>query len=72
MHLEESGLANKENVPVDVVLANMVRAPVLEVIHNLVREIHLITHEAHHVEGKHLFCHEQCLLGVCSATTSTI
>lgn len=51
-HLKQSGLANKENVPWDGGLASSGGAPVLDVIRRLVHEIHVITHEAHKVEGK--------------------
>ena len=51
-HLKASGLANKENVPWDGGLANSAGAPVLDVIRRLVREIHVVTDEAHKVEGQ--------------------
>ena len=50
-HLKQSGLANKENVPWDGGIANSAGAPVLDIIRRLVHEIHVITHEAHKVEG---------------------
>ncbi|DBA71038.1 TPA: hypothetical protein ACH3X2_011465 [Trebouxia sp. C0005] len=50
-HLKQSGLANKAHVPWDGGLANSAGAPVLDVIRRLVHEIHVITHEAHKVEG---------------------
>jgi len=60
--LKQSGLANKENVPWDGGIANSAAAPVLDVIRRLVHEIHVITHEAHKVEGTP-FSHT----GVCCA-----
>ena len=51
-HLKQSGLANKENVPWDGGIADPTTAPALEVIRRLVHEIHVITHEAHKVEGE--------------------
>lgn len=50
-HLKQSGLANKAHVPWDGGLANAAGAAALEVIRRLVHEIHVITHEAHKVEG---------------------
>ena len=47
-HLKQSGLDNKENVPWDGGRAN---PAVLDVIRHLVHEIHIITHEAHRMEG---------------------
>ncbi len=52
-HLKQSGLANKAHVPWDGGVANTAGAPVLDVIRRLVHEIHVITHEAHKVEGMH-------------------
>lgn len=52
-HLKQSGLDNKENVPWDGGMAN---PAVLEVIRHLVHEIHIITHEAHRIEGLHPPC----------------
>lgn len=52
-HLKQSGLDNKENVPWDGGMAN---PAVLEVIGHLVHEIHIITHEAHRMEGVYLPC----------------
>lgn len=59
-HLKQSGLANKENVPWDGGIANPAAAPVLDVICRLVHEIHVITHEAHKLEG--MGCHLGTLL----------
>ena len=53
-HLKQSGLANKAHVPWDGGPANTAGAAALEVIRRLVHEIHVITHEAHKVEGMHL------------------
>ncbi|DBB00143.1 TPA: hypothetical protein ACH3X1_013988 [Trebouxia sp. C0004] len=50
-HLKQSGLANKTHVPWDGGLATTAGAPVLDIIRRLVHEIHVITHEAHKVEG---------------------
>ena len=50
-HLKQSGLANKEHVPWDGGIANPAAAPVLDVIRRLVHDIHVITHEAHKLEG---------------------
>ena len=47
-HLKQSGLDNKENVPWDGGRAN---PAALEVVRHLVHEIHIITHEAHRLEG---------------------
>ncbi len=52
-HLKQSGLANKAHVPWDGGVANTAGAPVMDVIRRLVHEIHVITHEAHKVEGMH-------------------
>ena len=61
-HLKASGLANKENVPWDGGLANSAGAPVLDVIRRLVREIHVVTDEAHKVEGECSYT-MLCILG---------
>lgn len=47
-HLGQSGLDNKENVPWDGGRAN---PAALEVVRHLVHEIHIVTHEAHRLEG---------------------
>lgn len=47
-HLKQSGLDNKENVPWDGGRAN---PAALEVVRHLVHEIHIVTHEAHRLEG---------------------
>lgn len=47
-HLKQSGLDNKENVPWDGGRAN---PTALEVVRHLVHEIHIVTHEAHRLEG---------------------
>lgn len=52
-HLKQFGLDNKENVPWDGGRAN---PAVLEVIRNLVHDIHIITHEAHKMEGVYPCC----------------
>ena len=61
-HLKQSGLANKAHVPWDGGAANTAGAPVLDVIRRLVHEIHVITHEAHKVEGVHPRSHKPSLL----------
>lgn len=53
-HLKQSGLDNKENVPWDGGRAN---PAVLEVVQHLVHQIHIITHEAHRMEGMFLPLH---------------
>lgn len=50
-HLKQSGLDNQENVPWDGGRAN---PAVLEVVRHLVHQIHIITHEAHRMEGMFL------------------
>ena len=62
-HLKQSGLANKAHVPWDGGAANTAGAPVLDVIRRLVHEIHVITHEAHKVEGMYPCPPKFCLLG---------
>ena len=57
-HLKQSGLDNKENVPWDGGVAN---PAVLDIIRHLVHDIHIITHEAHRMEGLYLpCCHLPC------------
>ena len=50
-HLKQSGLDSKENVPWDGGHSN---PAVLEVVRHLVHQIHIITHEAHRLEGMFL------------------
>lgn len=61
--LKQSGLDNKENVPWDGGRAN---PAALEVVRHLVHEIHVVTHEAHRLEGLFLPFAAELLAFMCS------
>ena len=70
-HLKQTGLANKENVPWDGGIANPAAAPALEVIRRLVREIQIITYEAHKLDGKQLQ-HMSVVANCCDAVQADV
>lgn len=64
--LQQSGLADKENVPWDGGVANPAAAPAVAVIRRLVHEVQELTCKAHKLEGEGctLCCNESIVSGV--------